>query len=155
MRKLIYLFVGAIFITGCSSVSGLSTVNREHLLRLSQGMTKKEALRIMGRGTMRVFDGPMISKTINNPYISEIIQGKDKTFEVIYYVTSDRDIDSNTPITDEDLTPLVFDHDQLIGWGKNFLKDIEQKNEIKPSVVGEEDKSKKSKKSMSFGKKKK
>ena len=60
--------------------------------------------------------------TITNPYRSEILKGKnDKLFEVIYYVTDVKNDDN--AITDDELTPLIFDNGKLIGWGWSFLED--------------------------------
>lgn len=49
------------------------------------------------------------------PYRSEILQGKNKTFEVVYYVTDVKKDDN--AIIDDELTPFVFDNGKLIGWG--------------------------------------
>jgi hypothetical protein len=68
-----------------------------------------------------------IPVTINNPYRNEIVAGKDgSTLEVFYYVT---DVHRNDGlITDDELTPLVFDNGKLIGWGQTFLNDITRKS---------------------------
>lgn len=58
--------------------------------------------------------------TISNPYRSEILQGKEKKFEIVYYVTDVKRDDGT--ITDDELTPLVFDDGKLIGWGFGFLE---------------------------------
>ena len=137
MRKIIYLFVMAMMISGCvTTMSDIITPNREGLLKLSVGITKEEALNIMpkGKGTVVPFAGVytgLIGRgmTINNPYRSEILQGKDKTFEVIYYVTDIKT--SESVVTDDDLTPLIFDNGKLIGWGWSFFKDNVQKYEIR------------------------
>jgi len=67
--------------------------------------------------------------TISNPYRSEILQGKEKTFEIVYYVTDVKRDDG--AITDDELTPLVFDDGKLIGWGSGFLEVNIQKYEIR------------------------
>ena len=54
---------------------------------------------------------------------------KDKIFEVIYYVTDVKNDDG--AITDDELTPLVFDEGNLIGWGWSFLQNNVQKYEIR------------------------
>ena len=115
-----FLLITVIF-SGCATTPGIALVNRQHLLRLSRGMDKNEALRIMGKSTVTVHDG-LDGKVINNPYISETLQGKDRIYDVIYYLTSDRDLDSNTPVTKGDLTPLFFDDGKLVGWGTDFLE---------------------------------
>ena len=135
--KRILLVLLCLGLTGCvTTMSDIITPNRENLLKLSIGMNKEEVINIMpkGKGTVVPFAGPytgLINKgiTINNPYRSEILQGKDKTLEIIYYVT---DIKKNDDaITDDELTPLVFDNGKLIGWGWEFLQDHAQKYEIR------------------------
>ena len=57
---------------------------------------------------------------IDNPYRSEILTGKDgKSCQVIYYYTELKQRDDK--ITDDELTPLVFEDGKLIGWGYPFL----------------------------------
>ena len=84
-------------------------------------MTKEQALAIMGN---KSGGGRFGEPTVNSPYKSEILQGKDKTFEVLYYYTDIKSaIYTANPatITDDELTPLVFDNGKLIGWGTSFL----------------------------------
>ena len=136
MRKA-FVLVLCLLLAGCATtMSDIITPNREGLLKLSIGMTKEEVMSVMpkGKGTVVPFAGPytgLIGRgvTINNPYRSEILQGKDKTFEVIYYVTDIKT--SESVVTDDDLTPLIFDNGKLIGWGWSFFKDNVQKYEIR------------------------
>ncbi len=128
-------------LAGCATITLSQAVvpNRENLLKLSIGMSKEEALKVMGTipffaGTglfaIRGSDEKTVPSTIiNNPYRSEILQGKDKIFEVLYYVTDDKT--GNNIITDDGLTPLVLDSGKLIGWGRSFLQDNAQKYEIR------------------------
>jgi len=94
-------------------------------MRLSLGMTKQEVLDVMGVASMTSYEG----SRINNPYRSEILQGKDKIFEVLYYYTDVQKMDG--AITDDELTPLVFDEGKLIGWGRSFFQDNVNKYEIR------------------------
>ena len=129
MKKLIYLFVMVILVSGCATIQQATAPNRENLLKLSIGMSKAEVLATMGTKSIAKRDINLITTTINNPYRSEILQGKDATLEVIYYVTDVKKDDY--AITDDELTPLVFDNGKLIGWGWSFLKDNTQKYEIR------------------------
>ena len=126
MKKLIYLFVMAILVSGCATYSGFIARNRENLMKLSIGMNKQEVLNIMGTNSERVDFGTF---KVTNPYRSEIMQGKDKTFEILYYYTDCKALDG--AITDDELTPLVFDNGKLIGWGNSFLQSNIQKYEIR------------------------
>lgn len=126
VNKYAYLLVLGISIgilSGCATASQATARNREHLLKLSIGMSKEEAINIMGKkrfsaGNLIYSETPLM---INNPYRSEIVAGRDKTLEIIYYVT---DVKKNDGvITDDELTPLVFEDGKLIGWGQTFLRD--------------------------------
>lgn len=118
---------------GCQTISTATAVNRENLLKLTIGISREEALEIMGTedfiATYWPGGGLVLEVTINNPYRSEILQGKEKTFEIIHYVTDVKRDDG--AITDDELTPLVFDDGKLIGWGWSFLEANVQKYEIR------------------------
>jgi hypothetical protein len=127
MRKVVVVSVLFVLIAGCtSSLDRVRTANRRNLLKLSVGMTKEQALAIMGH---KSGGGRFGEPTVNSPYKNEILPGKDKTFEVLYYYT---DIESNVytanpaTIPANELTPLVFDNGKLIGWGADFLEDIKK-----------------------------
>jgi len=90
-------------------------------------MTKEQVLEIMGTGTIHTLSP---GGAINNPYKSEVLYGKNgKTLEVLYYYTDIQRADG--AITDDELTPLVFDDDILIGWGRGFLQENIKKYEIR------------------------
>ena len=125
MKKQIALLVLCILITGCaSSLDRVRKNNRKRLLKLSAGMTKEQALIIMGRSGG---GGSLGEPTVKSPYKNETLQSKARNFELFYYYT---DINSRihianpSTIRDEDLTPLVFENDVLIGWGKTFVKTL-------------------------------
>jgi len=103
--------------------------NRSGILKLSIGMTKGEALSIMGIDERRLFGGIGYTQRISNPYKSEILQGDKKTFEVLYYYTDLKKQDG--AITNDELTPLIFDEDKLIGWGWSFLNENINRYEIR------------------------
>jgi len=121
---------------GCQTMSTATAINRENLLKLTIGISRKEALDTMGTEDFIATYWPpgsglarYLNVTISNPYRSEVLQGKEKTFEIIYYVTDVKRDDG--AITDDELTPLVFDDGKLIGWGWSFLEANVQKYEIR------------------------
>ena len=135
MKKFLVLLL-CIGVVGCASVSETISPNRENLIKLSIGMKKEDVLALMGTkpfhvtGGMTKFNTYSSSIKIDNPYRSEILVGKDdKKLEVLYYVT-DVKVD-DTAITDDELTPLVFDEGKLMGWGWRFLQNNVQKYEIR------------------------
>lgn len=134
MKKLIALLL-CLGLVGCATPLHKSIApNREHLAKVSIGMTKDEVLKVMGTKSFSTYSqgdvfGIPSYLTITNPYRSEILQGKEKTLEVVYYVTDVKKDDN--AISDDELTPFVFDNGKLIGWGWSFLNDNTQKYEIR------------------------
>ena len=127
MKKVVVVSVLFVLMAGCtSSLDRVRTANRRNLQKLSVGMTKEQAIATMGH---KSGGGRFGEPTVNSPYKSEILQGKDKTFEVLYYYT---DVESTVytanpaTILDDELTPLIFDNGKLIGWGADFLEDIKK-----------------------------
>ncbi len=137
MRKILVFLLSVALMSGCASVGHLDrlmTENRQNILKLQIGMTKQEALDVMGnRSATEVYFRNLTGSdqlTVNNPYKSEILQGKDgKTLEILYYYIEKKRVDNI--ITDDSLTPLVFDNGKLIGWGWGFLQDNINKYEIR------------------------
>ena len=134
MNKTVFLLMMGLLAVGCAGrLDSVRKTNRQNLLKLSVGMTRDEALTIMGdaRGGGR-FGEP----TVNSPYKSEILQGPEKTVEVVYYYTDIKDAiytAHEVTITDDELTPLVFEDARLVGWGNSFLESNINKYRIRPS----------------------
>lgn len=139
MKKMLLVLL-CLFLAGCATFSDIRNINRENLNKLSLGMTKQEALKIMGTETKQACPPAPLAlislgmsatqcQNISSPYRTEILQGKDKALEVLYYYTDIKKEDN--AITDDELTPLVFDNGKLIGWGWTFLQDNAQKYEIR------------------------
>ena len=141
MKKilLVLLCLGLVGCTSLGHLDKLRTENRQNLLKFKIGMSKQEVIEIMGNKTATDSYANYEKVTATNPYKSEILQGKDKTFEVLYYFIESKHqkvVDAwgwsqAAPITDDELTPLVFDNGKLIGWGWSFLQDNAQKYEIR------------------------
>ena len=141
MKKVLIVLM-CLGVIGCVSlghIDRLRTENRQNLLKLHIGMTKQEVLDIMGYNSAKDLYANYEKVTVTNPYKSEILQGKDKTLEVIYYCTDTKHqtkVDSwgwslPSPISDDELTPLIFDNNKLIGWGWSFLDNNVQKYELR------------------------
>ena len=58
--------------------------------------------------------------TVSNPYHKEFLRGADKTYDVFYYFSHIQRADGI--ISSDELTPLVFEKDILIGKGWDFLE---------------------------------
>lgn len=138
MKKNIVVLVGAFMIifllSGCATISETTSINRDNFLKLNVGMSKQEAMNIMGAKPMTAYYKPgtygkTVSVIINNPYRSEILKGKgDKIIGVLYYVTDDKNNDG--AISDNETMPLVFEESKLMGWGWNSLEYSIKKYEI-------------------------
>jgi hypothetical protein len=59
---------------------------------------------------------------VQQPYAEEVLETFLSRYRVLYYVTYIRKADGK--ITDDELTPLVFENDRLIGMGRDFLDDL-------------------------------
>lgn len=135
MKKILAIFIFCTLLGGCYSdtLTEFRNNNRKNLTKLAIGMTKQEVMEIMGQETGEKTFTNLVGKRIflsaTNPYRNEILQGKEKTFEVLYYYTDVKKDDD--AITDDELTPMIFDKGKLIGWGVSFLEQNIQKYEIR------------------------
>ena len=138
----IIILIGGIFLNGCASVGkidSLRTQNRQNLLQLSIGMTKQQVLEIMGTQSAQDTFANYEKLTVTNPYRNEILQGKDKVFEVYFYLTDKKHQTEVGPygeplassISEDELTPIIFDNNKVTGWGWSFLNDNITKYEIR------------------------
>ena len=135
ISKYICVLATVAMVGGCAGSGTLlqaTARTREKLLDTYIGMPKEEVVSIVGTEP-REFIDPTASNgqtitTISNPYRSQIIQRDGKSFEVVFYVTDDKNNDGI--ISDEELTPLIFDDGKMIGWGWSYLVSDSQKFEI-------------------------
>lgn len=88
--------------------------NRSRINKLSVGITRDSVQALFGS---------------YQPYRTETLQGKDVLLIVALYHTDLKAWDS--AVTDDELTPVVFKDNILIGWGWMFLDDTAQKYEIR------------------------
>jgi hypothetical protein len=118
MKNLIV--ASALVLAGCSNIyldtsDLLRARNTEGLAKLTVGLRKEVAMEMMGTEASKG-----VFMWIDNPYRSETLTGKDgKSYEVLYYYSDMKQRDDK--ITDDELTPLVFQDGKLIGWGYPFL----------------------------------
>jgi outer membrane protein assembly factor BamE (lipoprotein component of BamABCDE complex) len=98
MKKGIVILLLSCLLVGCGAIKGLeASANRNQLDKLKVGMTTDQVRRAMGR-----------------PYKSEFYGTK----QMWFYIT---DWQSDGKTTPDEMTPLVFENDILLGWGSKFL----------------------------------
>ena len=101
---------------GRKTLAQLAEKNRKNVSKLSYGISKRFAAEIMGSTPVKVKDGNTASE-IPHPYRTGHLEGTD--WDVLYYVVFVNYDDEK--ITDDELVPLFFENDKLIGWGWSFL----------------------------------
>lgn len=118
--KLHYLVMAAVLLTGCSNLylepgEALRAQNAANVNKLSVGMSQATVMELMGQEPAKG-----VFYWIDNPYRSETLTGQDgKSYQILYYYTDLKQRDDK--VTDDELTPLVFDNGKLVGWGYPFL----------------------------------
>ena len=127
MKKLCLLLLLACILSSFSSPEELRVHNRQKIAHLERGMTKNTVITFIGQAGAQDFDKDG-TYTINNPYRTEILKGKNQYFEVLYYHTDVEQRDRQ--LKSAEVTPLVFHDEKLIGWGRSFLKQLAQQYTI-------------------------
>jgi Protein of unknown function (DUF3192) len=114
------ILVTALALAACSNfyldtTSTLRDANKANLKKLSVGMKKPTVMEVMGTEPSKG-----VFMWIDNPYRTESVTGKDgRRYEVLYYYTDLKQRDDK--ITDDELTPLIFENGKLIAWGHDAL----------------------------------
>ena len=62
---------------------------------------------------------------VKNPYYEEVLKGSTTQYRIVCYFTHIRKADGI--VTDDELTPLVFEEGRLIGKGVSFLSGLKDK----------------------------
>ena len=119
----------ALMLSGCAVTS---PVVREmvSLRPLHEGMSRQD---VQARLTEKVTTGydltekkdAVIPIVLKNPYREETLKIANKTYQIDYYFTSIKKQDGM--ISNDELTPLVFENDRLIGQGWAFLDQLKKK----------------------------
>jgi len=95
-------------------------VNRANLKNIAIGISKRYTIKTMGTDPIWAYKNREALE-IPNPYKTEILRSENQIFEVIYYVTDVKD--NELSITDDELTPIVFKNNVLVGWGWPYLSE--------------------------------
>ncbi|MBN1870112.1 MAG: DUF3192 domain-containing protein [Candidatus Omnitrophica bacterium] len=95
--------------------------------KVQLGMTSEEVEAIMG-DTLDVgyrtgdSEGVYEGLVVKNPYYDEIIGTEEAQYRIVYYFTHIKKADGI--VTSDELTPLVFEENRLIGIGQGFLAEL-------------------------------
>jgi len=131
MKKLICLAMLLILFSGPAMAEDSREDVKDRLVKLSIGMSKEQVFDVMGTEVFsdEFFVSNSAKLIIDGPDQSENAYNEDEIFEVIYYVTDIKDDDGF--ISSDELTPIVFNKNKLIGWGNIFLQNNIQKYELR------------------------
>lgn len=94
--------------------------------KLLLGISREEALALIGRSTTIGYELRQGSAdeyqavTIQNPHKSQQVTKGNHVYQVDYYLVQIKAADNN--ITDDELIPLVFESNRLVGKGWEFLQ---------------------------------
>lgn len=147
MRKLFVIASISFFICGCVSVEYNGGKNPSEIVNTSAyssakksltnidhvylSMSKQEVEVIMGKeikiGYLERSDNTGIYDPIKikSPYRIEQVVIKNKQYDVQYYYY--RNLKQDGIVSEDELMPLVFEKDKLIGQGQDFLFKLKQK----------------------------
>lgn len=130
MKKIGVLLLCVIW-AGCVTIEESPLKSLTRIQQVREGLSKEEVRGILGDEVVvgyeitDVKEGRTKALTVKNPQRTETVRRGDETYEVLFYFTHIRQADG--VITDDELTPLVFHRDRLIGKGWRFLKKIRKR----------------------------
>ena len=146
MFFLFLLIIPIVLFSGCatnpynpvaSATNQTFLLNESSLAQIKLGMTQDQVHKIMGNSIVigYVYQKPLPQDaalplehsnykplTINNPYKVEDIKMKQAAYTIEYYVSKINQSDGI--ISDDELTPLVFNQGILVGKGSDYLKTL-------------------------------
>ena len=124
-----FVFLGLI-LSGCASVSS-SVREMVDLRSIHEGMSRQEVKNVLGEKVTTGYDltnqkkDTVTAIILKNPHRQENLKIDGKTYQIEYYFTSIKKQDGI--LTNDELTPLVFENDRLIGQGWTFLNRLKKK----------------------------
>ncbi len=112
MKKLIYLIVMAMLMSGCATSTMPWDIDRarNNLMKLELGMSKQEVTSVMGL-----------------PYQREAYVTPEGNVEYLIYLTK---YTNKGSIPESDTTPICLLNGKITGWGRNFYEQQKQKYEV-------------------------
>jgi len=105
--------------TGKARYQAAVSANRSHVHQLQLGMSSREVATVMGEGELVTYRRIRLS----NPWRSEsfLLRDGGKTrVAILYYVTEPQR--RWRTAEDRELTPVVLEDDEVVGWGWSYLR---------------------------------
>lgn len=139
MKRFFYAMMTAVFLSGCATVYEPYEPVRDpdpavrrfiSLHQLQKGTSRAGAKAVLGNQVVIGYEMPDIQSqrykpvVADNPYRSEELAKGSRVYVIDYYLTGIQKSDGM--VSDDELTPLVFEADALIGWGWDFLNNIKK-----------------------------
>jgi len=119
MTRLSLLTAALFFCTvgvACTTAGEIRSQNRQRLSELEVGMSRESAMETMGAFQKRTQSG----SRLNNPYRTETARvDTGGTATLLWYYTDLKNDDG--AITDDELTPVVLENGEVIGWGSSMV----------------------------------
>jgi len=130
-------FLSATILSGCSVAYNEHTIVEDpvptvrrlvSLHQLQKGLTRAEVRAVLGDQVIIGYEMPdsrekrYVPVILGNPYRTENFTQKNQTYTIDYYLVGINAADGKA--ADDELTPLVFEDNTLIGWGWDFWNRI-------------------------------
>ena len=121
-------------LSGCAVTTSPLVRQMVDLRSIQAGMFSSEVKTLLGDKVVTGYDltdpkkeagTPII---ITNPYREKTFKTGDKIYTVAYYFTSIKKQDGR--ITEDELTPLVFENNRLIGHGREFWARLKKERSL-------------------------
>ena len=133
MKRILYAFV-LLALAGCATVSEEPAVSAgsfpkslravTQLQLVQNGMLKAEVRSLFDEKVVIGYEQDpqghsYVPIILNNPYRLETVKKGSKVYEIYYYFTGIKQVDGK--VTDDELVPVIFENDKLVGKGWNFV----------------------------------
>ncbi len=127
MRNILFALT-FLFLAGCAGLVQDDAKNLTRVQYVSKGMNREDVNTVMGREVVIGYEitdvkaGTTKPITMPNPHRSETVRDGERLLQVEFYFTHIRQPDGI--ISDDELTPLIFEDNRLIAKGWDALNRI-------------------------------
>lgn len=131
--KIFFYILMICALSGCAGLTESGVKNLTKVQYVEKGMSKEDVKNIMGSQVVIGYEitdvkaGTTKPLTMPNPYRSETLKDGDRVLDVEFYFTHIRQPDGI--VSDDELTPLIFDNNKLTAQGWGALNKIKNKRQ--------------------------